>query len=71
MKKPRKQTTLREDIGKLLLDVGKLMFGSIFLGSILRGEVPRAILGASGFAAAMIMFIIGICLVKKEKETGE
>jgi hypothetical protein len=36
MKKTKKHTTLREDIGKLLMDVGKLMFGSIFLGSILR-----------------------------------
>jgi len=33
MKKTRKRTTFREDVGKLLLDTGKLVFGSVFLGS--------------------------------------
>jgi hypothetical protein len=47
-------------------------FSAVYCGvNVVDNEVPRAILGASGFAAAMIMFIIGICLVKKEKETGE
>jgi hypothetical protein len=32
MKKPKKQTTLREDTGKILIDLGKVVFGSIFLG---------------------------------------
>ena len=48
MKKPKKQTTFREDVGKLLLDTGKLVFGSVFLGSILRGGVPHVILAISG-----------------------
>ena len=68
MKKLRKRTTFKEDCGKYLLDLSKLVFGSIFLGSILRGEVPRVILGASGLAVALILFIIGLNLVKKEKK---
>ena len=68
MKKIRKRTTFKEDCGKYLLDLSKLVFGSIFLGSILRGEVPRIILGASGFAIALVLFIIGVNLVKKEKK---
>ena len=67
MKKSRKQTTLREDIGKLLLDVGKLVFGSIFLGGILRGEVPHVILSISGFAIAAALCILGLLLGIKEK----
>jgi len=70
MKKPRKQTTLREDIGKLLLDVGKLVFGSIFLGGILRGEVPHVILSISGFAIAAVLCILGLFLGTREKENG-
>ena len=68
MKKPKKRTTFKEDCGKYLLDLSKLVFGSIFLGSILRGEVSRVILGASGLAIALVLFIIGIHLVKKEKK---
>jgi hypothetical protein len=77
MKTPKKtpkklaRTTLKEDTGKLLLDLGKLVFGSICLGSILRGEIPQAILGISGFAAAIALFIIGLHFVKKEKKTGD
>jgi len=29
--KPKKQTTMKEDAGKLLQDIGKLIFGSMFL----------------------------------------
>ena len=71
MKKPKKRSSFREDTGKLLLDVGKLFFGSFFLGSILRGEIPHVILGIVGLAAAIAMFILGLLLVKKEGKNWE
>jgi len=71
MKKPRKQTTLKEDAGKLLLDVGKLIFGSVFLGSILRGEMPRVILATGGFVIAVLLCIVGLLMGTKEKKNGE
>ena len=71
IKKAKKLTTRKEDAGKLLLDLGKLVFGSICLGSILRGEIPQAILGISGFAVAIALFIVGLHFVKKEKKNGD
>jgi len=71
MKKPRKQTTLKEDAGKLLLDMGKLIFGSVFLGSILRGGIPQIILTASGFLAALVLCIAGLLMGIKDKKSGE
>ena len=71
MKKPKKQTTLREDAGKLLIDMGKLIFGSIFLASILRGEIPQAILAISGFVAALALCMAGLIMGIKDKKTGE
>ena len=71
MKKLRKQTTFREDLGKLLLDVGKLVFGSIFLGSILRGEIPQVILSITGFAIAAALCMLGLWLGIKEKNGEE
>ena len=71
MKKPKKLTTFKEDAGKLLLDIGKLIFGSIFLGGFLRGEVPHTVLLIGGFAVAIIFFITGLLWVSKEKKTGE
>jgi len=67
MRKPKKQTTFKEDTGKLLLDLGKLVFGSIFLGGILRGEIPHTILLIGGFAVAAVCCITGLLLVSKEK----
>ena len=71
VKKPRKQTTIKEDAGKLLLDLGRLVFGSIFLGGILRGEIPHIILVTGGFVAATVFCITGLFWVAKEKKSGE
>ena len=66
-KKLKKQTTFKEDMGKLVLDLGKLVFGSIFLGGVLRGEIPQGVLVIGGFTTATIFCIIGILCIKKEK----
>ena len=71
MKRPRKQTTFKEDAGKLLLDLGKLVFGSIFLGGVLRGEIPHGVLVIGGFTTAIIFCTIGLLCVTREKNNGE
>ena len=70
-KAPKKRTTLRDSIGRLLLDLSKLIFASIFLGSSLRREVPEDILTIIGFATAVVFFFIGVFLETKEKKTGK
>ena len=70
-KKQKKRTTFREDAGKVLIDLGKLVFGSIFLGGVLRGEIPQAILVVGGFATATIFCIIGLMWVSKAKNRDE
>ena len=70
MKKPRKRTTFREDTGKVLIDLGKLIFGSIFLGGVLRGEVPQLILVVSGFIIAILFCLVGLWAISQEKKNG-
>ncbi|MCL2721259.1 MAG: hypothetical protein FWD47_07970 [Treponema sp.] len=67
----KKQTTFKEDSGKLLLDLGKLVFGSIFLGGVLRGEIPQGLLVIGGFAVATLFCIIGLFWVTKEKKNRD
>jgi len=67
----KKQTTIKEDTGKLLLDLGKLVFAGLFLGGILRGEVPQMILVIGGFAVATVFCIVGLFLGTREKKNGE
>ena len=68
MKKPRKKIDFREGIGKLLLDLGKLVFGGIILGGILRGGVSHIILIASGSVIAVLFFIFGLYMTAKENK---
>jgi len=71
VKKQKRQTTFKQDTGKLLQDIGKLVFGSIFLGGVLRGEVPQTILLISGFIGATVFCLIGLILAVRKKETGD
>ena len=57
-----------ENIGKLLLDLGKLTFGSLFLGGILRGELPQVIMIVGGFITATSFCVLGIRWMTKIKE---
>ena len=63
---PKNKTTFKEDVGKLLLDIGKLVFGSIFLGGILRGDISHSILVIGGITVAVIFCTIGLLLATKE-----
>ena len=71
MKKPKKQTDFRENIGKMLIDFGKLVFAGIFLGGVLRGEIPHTLLVIGGFIVAVIFCIVGLWAVTKEKKSEE
>ena len=71
MKKPRKRTTLKEDTAKYLLDVSKLVLGSVVIGSILRYNIPQDVLLTSGIAAAILFFIAGLILGIREIKAGK
>ena len=68
MKKPRKRRenesfTLKEDVGKYLLDLSKLVFAGIVLGTVLRYEVSREILLTGGIAVVILLPIVGLIIL--------
>jgi uncharacterized membrane protein YraQ (UPF0718 family) len=65
--KPRKETTMKENMGKLLLDLGKLVVGGIIIGGILRGAIPQVMLIISESVVAIILFVFGLLWTAKEK----
>jgi uncharacterized membrane protein YraQ (UPF0718 family) len=67
-KETRKETTMKENMGKLILDVGKLAVGGIIIGGILRSAIPHVILITGGTIAVAILFILGLLLTVKEKK---
>jgi hypothetical protein len=57
-----------EDIGKVLIDVGKLVLGSIALGGIMLGEGKRLTLMFGGFIASILLIVAGLVLLGVTKE---
>ena len=55
-------------IGTILVDLGKLSFGSLILGSILRGGFDPFQTFVAGTASAVMLFVVGVILVLKGKE---
>jgi hypothetical protein len=59
----RKLGRFFENIGKLVLDAAKLSFGSLVLGTILKGEIAQSMLLSAGIIASAISAFIGVTLV--------
>jgi len=68
VKKQGKETTMMENMGKLLLDLGKLIVGGVIIGGILRSAISQVILIICGSVAALIFFILGLIWTIKEKK---
>jgi putative Mn2+ efflux pump MntP len=71
VKKPKRKTDLRENTGKVLVNIGQMVFGTLFLGSVLRNEVPQYIIMIMGIIAAVILTGLGLLLSAKEKQDKE
>ena len=82
MKKPRKRrrprvrTTLKEEAGRMLLDIGRMVFAGIVIVEILRWQIRgideemlHGILLVIGSAVVAFCNTLGLFMVKKEIET--
>jgi len=70
-KKVKKKTDIKENGGKVLINLGQLIFGTLFLGSVLRGEVPQYIMIIVGLFGAMVFIVCGLILSAKEQKGKE
>jgi hypothetical protein len=65
------KTTVHRNIGKVLINLGQVVFGTLFLGSVLRGEIPQYMMMITGIIGAATLLTIGIALVSKESNSME
>jgi hypothetical protein len=49
--------------GKLALDVTKLSFGSLVLGTIIKGDFPQSALLVSGIIVSVVGAIFGLIMI--------
>jgi hypothetical protein len=54
-----------ENIGKMCMDASKLAFGSLVLGTILKGDIDRVYILIAGSVAALLLAVLGIYLTSK------
>ena len=56
------------DFGKLFVDIAKLAFGSLVLGTIIRWEFPHTTTFFVGITFSAVVATVGIILARKNKE---
>jgi len=63
-------TDFWDNLGKLLLDMSKLMFASFILGGILKGELPQNVLIIAGCIAFVVFATAGLIFTSRKKNRG-
>ena len=56
-----------DNLGKLLMDMAKLMFASFILGGILKGELPQNVLITVGCIAFVMFATVGLIFTSRKK----
>ncbi|MDR2922178.1 MAG: hypothetical protein LBU85_02405 [Treponema sp.] len=56
------------DFGKLFIDIAKLAFGSLVLGTIIRWDIPHTTTFILGIVFSVVIATVGIILARKYKE---
>jgi len=55
-------------VGTIFVDLGKLSFGSLILGSVIRGGFDPFQTFIGGAVIAVVLFVIGVALILRGKE---
>jgi len=71
IKKQTKHSNIRgyiHDIGKLFIDISKLAFGSLVLGTVIRWDIPHTTTFILGITFSIVVATAGIILARKYEE---
>jgi hypothetical protein len=71
IKKQAKQNKVRgylHDFGKYFIDISKLAFGSLVLGTIIRWDIPHKTTFILGIVFSIVVATAGIILARKYEE---
>ena len=56
------------DLGKLFIDIAKLSFGSLVLGTVIRWDIPHATIFILGIIFSVTVAFVGIILARTYEE---
>jgi hypothetical protein len=55
---------MKKELGKILIDIAKLVIGGVILAGLMRQDIPPVYLFVVGSIAAALLIIIGLYLIK-------
>lgn len=58
---------MKNEFGKYLIDVSKLVLGGVVLSSVLEMSINKLTVIVAGIIAAVIFLILGLIILKKKK----
>jgi len=59
---------MRKELGKVLIDIAKLVIGGVILAGLMRQDIPPVFLFAVGGIAAILMITTGLVLVSWDEK---
>ena len=62
---------MRKELGKVLIDIAKLVIGGVILAGLMRQDIPPVFLFASGSVVSILMIVSGLVLVSWEERSNK
>ena len=59
---------MKKELGKVLIDIAKLVIGGVILAGLMRQDIPPVYLFTSGSIASILMICIGLALISLDSK---
>ena len=59
---------MKKELGKVLIDIAKLVIGGVILAGLMRQDIPPIFLFSIGSMATVLMIITGLILISWEAQ---
>jgi len=54
---------MKKELGKVLIDIAKLVIGGVILAGLMRQDIPPVFLFTVGGVVAVLMILVGLALI--------
>jgi uncharacterized SAM-binding protein YcdF (DUF218 family) len=62
---------MRKELGKILIDIAKLVIGGVILAGLMRQDIKPFLLFTVGGIVAILMIFIGLVLISLEEKNNK
>ena len=62
---------MKKELGKVLIDIAKLVIGGVILAGLMRQDIPAVFLFTIGSIAAVLMITTGLVLISWEERNNK